>query len=214
MADFQRDNAFKQIAFFAPLTDEKHTKLDMYVNLLLKWNNSINLIGKTTVADIWSRHILDSAQLLKFIPKTAEIVTDLGSGAGLPGLILAILGIKQVHLIESNSKKAAFLAEAARITNTKVTIHNVRIEDATVFKSDIITARACAEVEKILKYAEPFMKKDSLCLLLKGCNVIDELEKSRKNWYFEKKLHPSIVIEEDTSQGFVIALSKIKSKLL
>ena len=109
--------------------DARYEKLELFVTTLLKWNEKINLVAKATEEEIWNRHILDSAQLLKFIPDTKAKIVDLGSGAGFPGLVLAIMGYENVTLIESDNKKSVFLQEAARITGTKVQIINERIEN-------------------------------------------------------------------------------------
>lgn len=110
------------------LTAETRERLAAYLALLGKWNPRINLVGPNTLADAWRRHILDSGQLYRYLPTKPHRLVDIGSGAGLPGLILAIMGAPDVHLIESDQRKCVFLREAARITAAKVTIHAVRVE--------------------------------------------------------------------------------------
>lgn len=185
-------------------------KLELYTNILEKWNKKINLVAKTTIRELWSRHILDSAQLMKYIPEKARIITDFGSGAGFPGMVLAILKESmEVHLIESDSRKCAFLLEVARVTETKVHIHNERIEKLEPWKSDILTARALAPINKLLGYIYNFLKKDGLCLLLKGCNVENELQEAKAEWRFDHKLHPSMVGE---GEGFVVEITNLKAQ--
>ena len=143
--------------------------------MLRKWQPTVNLVGPSTIQDLWRRHMLDSAQLATYCPGSAQTLVDLGSGAGFPGLILAILGAKGVHLIESNQRKAAFLEEAGRVTAAPVTVLAQRIEDVDAFPVDIITARALASVDTLPAYAQPFLHSESVCLFLKGRRAASEL---------------------------------------
>src|SRR5215469_9005705 len=119
---------------------ETLARLETYVRLLTAWNRRINLVGPRTLRDVWRRHILDSGQLFALMPPKTRILVDFGSGAGLPGLILAILGVPEVHLIESDGRKCAFLREAARVTETPLNVHQRRIADVPGFRADVITA--------------------------------------------------------------------------
>lgn len=157
-------------------------RLDLYVSLLRRWQASINLVSRTTLGDAETRHILDSAQLLPLLPEAARILVDLGSGAGFPGLVLAILGVPEVHLIESDSRKCAFMREVARATATPVTIHNHRIERVEPFPADVVTSRALAPLGMLLGYASPFLSEGGTCLFLKGRQVEDELAEARRQW--------------------------------
>lgn len=164
-------------------------KLNEYVELLLEWNKSINLISRTTEEDIWNRHILDSAQLVEFLDAD-EIIYDIGSGAGLPGIILSICGIKEIYLIESKAKKCKFLAEAAKISGNKIIVINDRIENVkpTIRSQPIrIVSRALASVDKLLSFNGNLKPKDGF-LLLKGENFEKELEEARQNWHFDVRL--------------------------
>ena len=155
-AEFQRDTGVSRETL-ARLTD--------YVALLRRWNARINLIGRDTEADIWRRHILDSAQLASLIPKTAASLADIGAGAGLPGLILSVLNTPAtIHLIEPDQRKAAFLREAARITQVSAIIHENRVEQAAIPVQDVVTARACAPLERLLEMAEKLISIHTLCL--------------------------------------------------
>ena len=122
----------------ADVSRETLDKLTAYVDLLRKWQRSINLVSAPSLADVWRRHILDSAQLLKLAPEHSRSWLDLGSGAGLPGLVVAMLGMPNVHLVESDKRKCAFLREAARVAGVQVRIHNCRIDTMT---SDWLTSR-------------------------------------------------------------------------
>jgi 16S rRNA (guanine527-N7)-methyltransferase len=131
-------------------------RLQTFATLLAKWQKAINLVSPATLPDLWSRHFLDSAQLLPLAPAGAQTWLDIGSGAGFPGLVLAILGAPQVHLVESDQRKSAFQREVARATGTNATFHVKRIEDLRPedvgVLADVITARALAPPEKVLAW--------------------------------------------------------------
>jgi 16S rRNA (guanine527-N7)-methyltransferase len=181
-------------AGFAALIDvsrETEERLAIYVALLAKWNPKINLVGPATLPDVWRRHILDSAQIHAQVAEARTLV-DLGSGAGLPGLILAILGGPQIHLIESDARKCAFLHEAARVTGAAVTIHNKRIDAAPAIEADIVTARALAPLAQLLDHAVRFLKPGGKCVFLKGARQADELTEARKTWHMRVTEWPSL----------------------
>lgn len=191
-----------------PVSHETLAKLDRYAELLAEWSRKFNLVAKSTLPDIWTRHFLDSAQLLKFIPAKAGNIADLGSGAGFPGLVLAIMGAPQVDLIESTGKKADFLRIVADELKLNASVHQSRIEDIRGFRADVITARAVAPLKELIVLANPLMKKDSLCLFLKGRNADAELTESAKYWRFACEKHTSI---SDPS-GSVLILTDLKFK--
>jgi len=170
---------------FAALTGvsrETVARLEAYAELLKRWSGRINLVSRNTLGDLWRRHFLDSAQLLPLIPHKARSLVDLGSGAGFPGLVLAILGVPGVELIESDKRKGVFLGEAARLTNTPVKITDSRIEMAKPHAADVVTARACAPFDKLLPLAQRFIGPNTLCLFLKGEHVADELTAAQRDW--------------------------------
>jgi 16S rRNA (guanine527-N7)-methyltransferase len=169
-------------AVLSGVSRETRARLNTYAELLRKWQRTINLVGPRTLDDLWNRHFIDSAQLMPLIPSTARVLVDFGSGAGFPGLVLAILGVAQVHLIESDQRKATFLREVARATGTPVTVHTKRIEQVTPFPADVVSARALAPLNDLLGYAAPFISPDSLCLFPKGQMVEDELTAASKTW--------------------------------
>ena len=169
------------------LSGEEIRGLEVLVATLERWQARINLVGDASLADIWRRHVLDSAQLLPLIPNRARVLLDLGSGAGFPGLVLAILGrdrapALRVHLVESNARKCAFLGEVIRASGCVAQIHNIRIEAMKPFAADVVTARACAPLDRLLGHAEPFLGPGTRCLFLKGRNVERELTDSRESW--------------------------------
>jgi 16S rRNA (guanine527-N7)-methyltransferase len=169
-------------AVLSGVSRETRARLNTYAELLRKWQRSINLVGPRTLDDLWNRHFIDSAQLMPLIPSTARVLVDFGSGAGFPGLVLAILGMAQVHLIESDQRKATFLREVARATGTAITVHTKRNEQVTPVPADVVSARALAPLSDLLGYAAPFIGPDSLCLFPKGQMVEDELTAASKTW--------------------------------
>ena len=161
-----------------------------YRDLLLKWNKSINLISPKTTSEILQRHLLDSIQLLKFIDNKEISIIDLGSGAGLPGIILSIAGEKKVTLIESDSRKASFLLQASRLSPGKIEIINDRVENVSL-KCEIVTSRAFADLNKILDLSKNIEVVDKY-LLHKGKTYKEEIVEAEKHWLFNSKVHDSI----------------------
>jgi 16S rRNA (guanine527-N7)-methyltransferase len=159
----------------AGVSRETLERLQAYVALLTAWNRRINLVGPNTIGDVWRRHILDSAQLMPLLPERAHTVVDVGSGAGLPGMVLAILGVPDVHLIEGDQRKAAFLREAQRLTGAPVTIHAQRTDRLAPIAADVIVTRAVAPVDNLLLMVDKFQKSHTICLFLKGKGVDEEL---------------------------------------
>ena len=183
-----------------------------YEALLRKWNARVNLVGPKTLADPWRRHFLDSATLAAHLPDGRRgqppVILDLGSGAGFPGLVLSILGAGDVHLVESDQRKAVFLQEASRVTTANVTLHNTRLEDLAPFPVDVFTARAFAPLSRILAYMEPFNRSGLTGLLLKGEGVEVELTDASKEWSMtvERFANPS------DSRGTILRLSNIEKR--
>ena len=180
---------------FAKLTGvsrETLDRLEAYVRLLASWNRRINLVSRSTIGDVWRRHILDSAQLFPLIPKQARSLVDLGSGAGLPGLVLAIMGVPEAHLIESDIRKTVFLREAARVTQTPVTIHPVRIDRVIPFAADVITARGLTSLAELVALSAPFRRPKTISLFLKGRTAADELTNTDKMCHIRVDRRPSL----------------------
>jgi 16S rRNA (guanine527-N7)-methyltransferase len=166
-------------------------RLEAYAALLATWSLRINLVGRATLDDLWRRHFLDSAQLLPLVPAGTQSLADLGSGAGFPGLVLAILGVPGVELIEADSRKAAFLREVARVTGADVTIRGCRIESVPPHAVDVVTARGCAPLERLLALAERLTGPTTSCLFLKGARAEEELTAAGKAWTMTVSRHPS-----------------------
>jgi 16S rRNA (guanine527-N7)-methyltransferase len=167
-------------------------KLAAYVELLKKWNARINLIGQNSEGAIWHRHLLDSAQLAPLIPATARVIADLGSGAGVPGLILSVLNTSaQFHLIEADRRKAAFLREAIRVMQSTAIVHESRVEEVELPAPDVVIARAFAPLDKMLELAEKLISIHTLCLFPKGTQVEQELTEARLRWKMQLRQVPS-----------------------
>ncbi len=190
-----------QFAAATGATRQQLQGLKIHAELLAKWQRRINLVGRRSLADVWRRHFLDSAQLSALLPARPGTLLDLGSGAGFPGLFLAVIAGWDVHLVESDGRKCAFLAEVNRATQAGAVIHNGRIENLEPFAADIVTARACAPLAELLAYAEPFVAghKKTLCFFHKGRKAEEELTAARKEWHMKvakikSRLDPSGVI--------------------
>lgn len=172
-------------------------RLETYDALLRKWQPKVNLIANATLDEVWSRHILDSLQLLDLAPPGAAVWLDLGSGGGFPGLVCAIcardLGLTaRFELIESDTRKCAFLREVARLTGTPVIIHNARIEVVPPIGADIVSARALAPLPRLLDWAERHLAHGGTCLLQKGARHGLELETARADWQMDVDVLPSV----------------------
>ncbi|MGG6894660.1 16S rRNA (guanine(527)-N(7))-methyltransferase RsmG [Rhizobium sp. BR 315] len=192
---------------------ETQERLQHFAELFQKWAKTINLVAPSTIGDLWSRHIADSAQIFQLQPKTNHWV-DLGSGGGFPGIITAILlaerGAGHVDLVESNQKKAAFLRVCLRECEARGAVHAIRIEEApaVIQHCDTISARALAELDLLLDYSAPWLERNkNLRLLLhKGRDYERELQKARGRWEFDLVKHRSVV-ERDS---VILELSGIR----
>jgi 16S rRNA (guanine527-N7)-methyltransferase len=177
---------------------ETATRLDRFVELFLTWQRKINLVAASTLPTLWTRHIADSLQLLRFAPE-ARTWLDLGSGGGFPGLVIACAVADtaggRIDLVESNARKAAFLREAARTLSLPAVVHCARIEEFVLQWSesaDVVTARALAPLPRLLDYAAPALEKGALGLFPKGQDVEAELTEATKSWNIAAELVPSI----------------------
>lgn len=195
-----------------PVSRETEHRLDRYVALLLEWQAKTNLVAPSTLPHLWTRHIADSLQLLDLAPD-ARIWIDLGSGGGFPGVVLACALAErdgaQVHLVERNAKKAAFLREAIRVTGAPGIVHLSEIGDIVEKwggRVDCVTARALAPLHQLIGFAEPLVKKGAKALFLKGQDVEAELTESTKYWKIESKLHSS----RTGGQGWIVAIDCIE----
>ncbi|MBA2126141.1 16S rRNA (guanine(527)-N(7))-methyltransferase RsmG [Hyphomicrobium methylovorum] len=199
-----------------PISRETRDRLVVYAELLGRWQKAINLVAPKTLGDLWQRHMADSAQLWRFRPPESHLWLDLGSGAGFPGLVLAILGAETGEtrhtLVESDNRKAAFLREAARVTGIAVDILCMRSENsetrAKVGAVDCVTARALAPLPRLVELAAPYYGPSTLGLFLKGREVAAEIDEAAQTWHFAYELQPSLTDES----GRVLLLKALKSK--
>ena len=190
----KKEEIFEKIEKFLPLNDKIIYKLEKFVDLLILQNQKYNLIGKSTIDDIWNRHILDSIQLIKYIPNRDTKIGDFGSGAGLPAIILSIIGIKEIHLIEKSFRKCEFLQIAKEISENRIVIHQKMAQNVEPIKFDIITSRAFAPLNKLLEITQPFAKKDTIGIFPKGKNILNELDLIKEKLDYE--LHQSLTSVE------------------
>jgi 16S rRNA (guanine527-N7)-methyltransferase len=172
---------------------ETLARLKLFVSLLGDWNARMNLVSAKSLEDVWKRHVWDSAQLFPLLRPGTQSFVDLGSGAGFPGLVLAILleGRARAVLYEAIAKKCRFLEEVAHRTGVTVEVRNGRIEEAKPEPFDVVTARACAPLDQLLSYAALFQAKNTQCLFLKGQSVGAELTDAYKSWAMTVERHPS-----------------------
>lgn len=190
-----------------------NSHLQTYHDLLLQWQKTINLIAPGTVEQAWDRHFEDSLQLLPHIPDEAKTVVDLGSGAGFPGLVIGLeRPDMQVHLVESDTRKCAFLRNVSRETSaTNITIHNARIDDVTDdIDADVVTARALASLQQLINYTKPLwiQNKNLKMLLPKGKSWRDEITTAQKHYIFETDNFPS----ETSKEARILIVGNIAEK--
>jgi 16S rRNA (guanine527-N7)-methyltransferase len=194
--------------------------LHTYHDLLLHWQKAVNLVAPSTLDNIWERHFADSAQLYQLLPELPANqpvnLLDLGSGAGFPGLVLAILLRKKnnvfIHLVESNGRKCAFLRDVARKIGIEVGIHNSRIESLLLAKKissvQIFTARALAPLPQLLEYVQSSWDKGTQALFLKGRDSAQEMEQAKRKWNFEVGCVPS----NTCSDGCIVVIKNLKPR--
>ncbi len=159
------------------------------------------------MAEVWTRHIIDSAQLIGYIGKN-EMIADLGSGAGFPGLILAIMGVPNVSLVESDKRKAAFLQEAARATNTPITLINKRVENIDIDRFSLVIARGFAPLAAIFNMMASGLGSTHKLLLLKGKAYRSEVREALAHWQFEYTVLPSI----SDKDGVILSIHNLKKR--
>ncbi len=194
--DEKQLKAIAQITKFYPISVNEIFQLETFVAMLLEYNQEYNLIGKSTIEDIWHRHILDSAQLIQYIKNKNLVVGDFGSGAGFPGVVLSILGVKEIHLIEKSFRKCEFLKMAAKISPNKIIIHQKKVEEIKNLSFDIATSRAFSPLNDLIPIVKPFFKPTSIGIFLKGKNVENEINLAKKTNKFHHTAHPSLTSGE------------------
>ena len=195
---FAPESTQKEVCAYLNVSRETEAKLEAYVSLLEKWQTRINLVSSRTLPFIWQRHILDCAQLTAHLPTVTGRIMDIGAGAGLPGVIIAILTECEVHLVESDTKKVSFMRTALAEVGVQATIHHARIEDLPHLNIDIITARALAPLSKLIQLTQTQDHYGLSYLFLKGKRVNQELTELSTSSTLTVASYPSIT-DQDSS---------------
>ncbi len=181
-------------------------KIDFFISQIINYNMHTNLVANSTLENAWDRHILDCLQLSKHINEKKLKILDLGTGAGLPGILLSILGYKNVLMVDSIRKKSDFVKGVIENLSLKAKIQNKRIEKMLISQQDIIVSRALAPLPKLLTYARLHSNKNTTLLFLKGRNVNNEIEMAQKKFFFDFNLFES----KSSGEGFVLKIMNIK----
>jgi len=183
-------------------------KIDFFINSIISYNKHTNLIGKSTIDNIWDRHILDCLQLTKYIENKKMKILDLGTGAGLPGILLSVVGYKKVLMIDSVKKKTDFVKKTIKDLSLSAKIQNKRIENPPTSNHDIVVSRALAPLVNLLTYARMYSNKKTTSLFLKGKNVNKEINIAMNKFFFEFKKTKSL----SSGDGCVLQINNIKNK--
>jgi 16S rRNA (guanine527-N7)-methyltransferase len=184
---------------------ETQARLDVFTATLLRWNARINLVSRGDEPEITARHINDALQLIDLIPPGTQRAIDLGSGAGFPGLVLALATGLPFDLVESDQRKCAFLREAARATQAPVKVHAVRIESAKLQQAKLITARALAPLKTLLHLAMPLLAKGGVCIFPKGESAEWEIEEASAAW----TMRIERIISRTDRSGVILRISEV-----
>ncbi len=182
-------------------------KIQEYRHLLLKWNKAINIISSKTMNDVLERHVLDSIQILNYIKNKNIKIIDVGSGGGFPGIVLSIGGIKKVTLVESNSRKVAFLIQASKLSSNEIKVKNIRVQQLVNLECDILTSRAFSDLNSMFNYTNTIKVKDKY-LLHKGESYRQEIQNAEKHWLFKINVHDSITLR----RGKILEIEDIVSR--
>ena len=183
-------------------------KIDFYLSSIIKHNKHTNLVGKSTIENIWDRHVLDCLQLTKHITNKKLKILDLGTGAGLPGVLLSIVGYQKVLMIDSVKKKTDFVRQIIKELSLMAKIQNKRIENPPISQHDIIVSRALAPLVKLLTYARMYSNKNTTSLFLKGRSVNSEIDIATKSYFFDFEKIKSL----SSDDGCIIKINNIKNK--
>ena len=189
------------LAWRQDVSRETLDRLEVFVDLLMRWNARINLVAKSSVDEVWNRHVRDSLQLADLAPQQISRWVDMGTGGGFPGLVIAIARADSfapdtVHLIESDQRKSAFLREAARLTGVKVVVHAKRIEAVEDLSADVVSSRALAPLDQLCGHAARLLRDGGLALFPKGATWQAEVDTARVSWNFDLTAHPSVTSQE------------------
>ncbi len=196
----------KEIIALYKVKKKEEQMFNEYIFYLKNHNKHTNLVGKSTLFNPWKSHILDSIQITCFAKDRKKSILDMGTGAGLPGIVFSIIGYKNVTLVDSNNKKIKFLKLIKKKLNLKFNLILSRLENINNTKFDIITCRALARLDMLFSYSQKFIKKNTVLIFLKGKTVNDEILEAKKKWSFKFEKHQSF---SDT-RGSVLVVSEIK----
>ena len=183
-------------------------KIEFFITSIINHNQHTNLVGKSTIENIWDRHVLDCLQLTKYISNKKLKILDLGTGAGLPGVLLSIVGYQNIVMIDSIKKKTDFVKKIIKELSLSAKIQNKRIEKTLTSQQDIILSRALAPLIKLLTYARMHSNKNTTSLFLKGRNVNNEIDKAMKEYFFDFEKIESI----SSGDGCILQIKNIKIK--
>ena len=183
-------------------------KIEFFITSIINHNQHTNLVGKSTIENIWDRHVLDCLQLTKYISNKKLKILDLGTGAGLPGVLLSIVGYQNIVMIDSIKKKTDFVKKIIKELSLSAKIQNKRIEKTLTSQQDIILSRALAPLIKLLTYARMHSNKNTTSLFLKGRNVNNEIDKAMKEYFFDFEKIESI----SSGNGCILQIKNIKIK--
>ena len=186
------------------------SSLDIYIELIKKWQKNINLVSKNSIDHLWNRHVIDSAQLYSLLPapKKGLYIYDIVSGAGFPGMVLGIMGRKDIILCESNKRKCEFLKEVSRITNTNISIVNIRAQKLDGRSALAITSRALASLDALLEISMPILREKGVCVFPKGRTWKEELTVAEKKFIINYNTVQSIT----SSDSKIIIITKVRKK--
>ena len=183
-------------------------KIEFFITSIINHNQHTNLVGKSTIENIWDRHVLDCLQLTKYISNKKLKILDLGTGPGLPGVLLSIIGYQNVLMIDSIKKKTDFVKKMVKELSLSAKIQNKRIEKTPTSQQDIILSRALAPLIKLLTYARMHSNKNTTSFFLKGRNVNIEIDKAMKEYFFDFEKIESI----SSGDGCILQIKNIKIK--
>jgi len=198
----------KEIIKMFRIGDKETKKLDSFVDEIKKTNPLFNLVGKSTLEQPWDRHICDSLQISLFIKNKKSSILDMGTGAGLPGVVLSILGYTNITLVDAKNKKTSFVKSTIKKLNLKANILNSRLENLKLPSFKFIISRALAPLDKLLNYSLFFSNKNTTLVFLKGRNVKSEIAEAKKNFFFDC----NIVKSKSSGGGFVVIIKGFKKK--
>ena len=198
----------KDVAQRFGLTTLQLEQTEKYIEELLEFNKHTNLVGKSTLKNIWERHVADCLQLSFFIERKNLKIFDLGTGAGLPGIPLSILGYQNIFMIDSVGKKIDFIRSVIKKLSLSAKTEKKRIENLNIGRADLIISRALAPLHKLLSYSLLLSNKNTTSLFLKGRNVYNEIEISKKSYHFNYEVFKSV----SSKEGCVLKIKNLKAK--